>query len=86
MLTVNSQDHPFYSQFHAPDKEKRMPIVLEPHEYDEWMSCPVKEASSFFRQWMGPMKGAPAPRAPKAAAPKSETPKEPPPPTQGGLF
>lgn len=99
MLTVNCDDHPFYNQFHAPDKEKRMPIFLDPEQYDTWMSCPMKEAPGFFRQWMGAFKGAPEPRAKRApVAPKepkapassvrARTPKPPPPPppVQGGLF
>jgi hypothetical protein len=32
MVTVDCSDHPFYGQFHAPNKEKRMPVYLEPRD------------------------------------------------------
>lgn len=95
MVTVNCADHPFYSQFHAPGKEKRMPVFLEPDEYDGWMSCALSEAPTYFRQRAGPFVGAPAPRAPRKAKvekpqstpkpPKAVPPKKEPPP-QGDLF
>jgi len=95
MVTVNCSDHPFYRQFHAPGKEKRMPVFLEPEEYDAWMSCPLDDAARYFRQWPGPFKGSPSPktpRVPKAAKP-APPPKQPkpspaakPPPAQGDLF
>lgn len=95
MVTVNCADHPFYSQFHEPGKEKRMPVFLEPEEYDGWMSCPLSEAPKYFRQWPGPFKGFPEPKVPRApkvaqppAPPKLSKPPPPakPPPAQGDLF
>lgn len=74
MLTVNCDAHPFYNQFHEPGKEKRMPIFLPPEEYDDWMSCPLAKAPSFFRMWEGPLKGAPQPRPKKAEPQKDEEP------------
>lgn len=52
MLTVNADGHPVMSQFHKPDDEKRMVVILEPGDYDEWLTSPVLEAPKFFRQWM----------------------------------
>jgi len=95
MLTVECGSHPFYSQFHKPGEEKRMPIFLDPAEYDDWMSCAVVEAPRFFRQWMVVMKGVPAAKPKNAAVPKEPKqkaepkPVKPPkadPPVQGGLF
>lgn len=90
MLTVNCDGHPFYSQFHEPGTEKRMPVFLEPDEYDLWMSCSLAEAPRFFRQWGGPMKGLPearqrrsAPAKPNVKSPRSA---DQVPPSQGGLF
>ncbi|RYY71844.1 MAG: hypothetical protein EOO24_48580 [Comamonadaceae bacterium] len=66
MLTVNCDDHPFYSQFHAPGKEKRMPVFLDGEDYDAWMSCPVSAARAHLRQWSGPLAARAEPRAPRA--------------------
>lgn len=90
MLTVNCDGHPFYSQFHEPGTEKRMPIFLEPAEYDGWMSCPSAEAPRFFKQWRGLLKGQPEARQKRPPPPKRVS--QPlggasrPPPAQGGLF
>jgi len=83
MVTVNCADHPFYNQFHEPGKEKRMPVFLEPDEYDEWMSCPLSDAPKFFRQWPGPFNGFVEPRSPKVVkADEAPKPAKPPRPTQ----
>lgn len=69
MVTVNADTHPIMSKFHKHGEEKRMVIILDPEEYDEWLSCPVHEAPKFFRQWMGPLDTFPAPLPPR---PKKE--------------
>jgi putative SOS response-associated peptidase YedK len=98
MLTVNCDDHPFYGQFHAPGKEKRMPVFLEPQQYDAWMSCSLREAAGYLRQWPGPFQAGPEPRPPRASKPAPQPaaprqarvpkPQAPPrePPAQGRLF
>lgn len=101
MLTVNCDEHPFYRQFHAPGKEKRMPVFLDPQDYDAWMSCPVAAASRFLRPWPGPFKAvaqprvartaqqpqaAATPKPPKPGKPASLAPAPKPPPAQGNLF
>jgi putative SOS response-associated peptidase YedK len=101
MLTVNCDGHPFYAQFHAPGQEKRMPVFLDPEEYDAWMSCALREAPRYFRAWPGPFQGGPEPRAPRARKTAAEPPPSPPakppkppkptappkpPPAQGSLF
>jgi putative SOS response-associated peptidase YedK len=87
MLTVNADTHPFYSRMHRPGDEKRMPIILDPSEYGEWLTCPVGEARKFFRQWHGEFEAGPDPLVRRASAPKRPPPPEPPPmPTTGDLF
>ncbi|NML44509.1 SOS response-associated peptidase [Ramlibacter sp. G-1-2-2] len=88
MLTVNCDEHAFYSQFHAPGKEKRMPVFLDPEDYDTWMSCPVREAAGFFQQWPGPFNAFAEPRTPRVPkvpkapqAPKADAVTKPPKPT-----
>lgn len=71
MLTVNADDHPFMRRFHEPDEEKRMVVILEPKDYAAWLTCSVREAQGFFKQWQGPMQGHhdPAPRrSPRASS------------------
>ncbi|MDQ0036641.1 hypothetical protein J2W30_004416 [Variovorax boronicumulans] len=53
-------DNPVMSRFHKPGDEKRMVVILDPEEYDEWLSCPVQNAPRFFRQWMGQLETYPA--------------------------
>jgi putative SOS response-associated peptidase YedK len=93
MLTVNADDHPFMRQFHAPGHEKRMVVILDPNDFDDWLRCSVAEAKTrYCKQWTGPLVGEPAPLpsrgkrgGPTQQAPK---PKLPPPamPTTGDLF
>jgi len=86
MLTVNADAHPFYSRFHKPGEEKRMPIFLDPHEYGPWLTCKLVEAPRYFRMWIGPLKGEPAPLARAAKAAKPASPPKPEPPSQSDLF
>jgi putative SOS response-associated peptidase YedK len=68
MLTVNADGHPVWGRMHKPGDEKRMVIVLDPEDYGEWLSCPVDDASKFFKQWNGPVEAFPRPlpsRAPR---------------------
>mgnify|MGYP000580040918 CR=1 FL=1 len=39
MLTVNADDHPVMSQFHKPGDEKRTPVIVSPHLYNDWLSA-----------------------------------------------
>jgi putative SOS response-associated peptidase YedK len=100
MLTVNADGHPVFQRFHAADEEKRMVVILDPADYDAWLGCPLAEAPTYFRQWMGPLDTieqslpARAPKthsgkvvAPKPTPPeKPKKPEKPEPPVQPGLF
>jgi putative SOS response-associated peptidase YedK len=92
MVTVNADSHPVMSKFHKHGEEKRMVVILDPEQYDEWLSCPVHAAPKFFRQWMGQLETFPAPLAPR---PKKDKPPDkrltkretpPDPPAQFDLF
>jgi len=50
---VNADGHPIFKRMHRRDEEKRMVIILEPSEYNDWLSCSVEEARKYFRQWHG---------------------------------
>ena len=48
MLTINSDNHPFMKQFHAPDNEKRSIIVI-PEEYrKDWLNVDKENAHEYF--------------------------------------
>ena len=79
MLTVNADDHELFKHFHKPGDEKRMVVILDAKDYDEWLACDVDEARVFFRQWMGPLDTFEAPLAPRAP-PKKAAKKDAPPP------
>ena len=38
MLTINKDDHPFMSQFHKPEDEKRSIVVIEPEHLNDWLN------------------------------------------------
>ncbi|MEO7728133.1 MAG: SOS response-associated peptidase family protein [Burkholderiales bacterium] len=90
MLTVNAAGHPIYERLHAPGDEKRMVVILEPGDYDRWLKCSVEEATTFFKQWTGPLEmfaDAAAARRPKPPKPpKPEAPPPAPKPGTGDLF
>lgn len=71
MVTVNADEHPFMRQFHAPGDEKRMVVILEPEDFEGWLTCPVAEAKArYCKQWHGDLVGEPVPlpRRPKRMA------------------
>lgn len=51
MLTVNAEDHPFMRNYHKPQDEKRMIVILHEEEYDAWLSAPAEESRRFLRQY-----------------------------------
>jgi putative SOS response-associated peptidase YedK len=83
MLTVNADGHPVMQRFHKPEEEKRMVVILDTKEYDDWLTCSATDAPRFFKQWMGPLDSFAAPlpqRAPRTHSGNvivPPTPKEP---------
>ena len=67
MLTVNADGHPLYRRFHAPGDEKRMVVILDPADYDQWLQCPAQEAAAFFKAWHGPLEAFPSPLPPRGS-------------------
>jgi putative SOS response-associated peptidase YedK len=48
MLTINADAHPLMQRFHRAEDEKRMLVILEPHQYDDWLHATAEEARTFF--------------------------------------
>jgi putative SOS response-associated peptidase YedK len=84
MLTVNADDHPFMQQFHAPGDEKRMVVILDPEDFEGWLTCSVAEAKSkYCKQWHGQLVGEPAPLPSRARIAKEPSRTQPKPPLTG---
>ena len=74
MLTVNADGHAVMSRFHKPGDEKRMVVILDPSEYQGWLSCNMMEAPRYFRPWPGPLDAMPAPTSRQRANQNPELP------------
>jgi len=72
MLTINADAHPIMSKMHKPGDEKRMVVILDPDDYEEWLETSPGEAP----RWMNPY---PAERLIAEPAPKDRE-------KAGGLF
>jgi len=51
MLTVNADNHVFMRNYHKPDDEKRMVVILPRGLYNAWLDAPVSESAGFMRQY-----------------------------------
>lgn len=50
MLTINADTHPLMCNFHRPDHEKRMIVILREEDYDAWLDAPADRSMEFMRQ------------------------------------
>ena len=76
-LTVNADGHSVFQRMHRAEDEKRLVVILDPADYGRRLSCPVEEASRFFKQWQGTLEASPQPlpaRAPKASSVRTTRP------------
>jgi putative SOS response-associated peptidase YedK len=48
MLTINADSHPLMRQFHKPTDEKRMVVILQPHQYADWLAAPANSSMDFM--------------------------------------
>jgi putative SOS response-associated peptidase YedK len=51
MLTINADDHDLFKNFHKPQDEKRMVVILGEDQYDDWLDAQVAQSSNFMRQF-----------------------------------
>jgi putative SOS response-associated peptidase YedK len=51
MLTINATDHPVMNQFHRPDDEKRMIVILPEDQYEDWLDAKPKESMDFMQAY-----------------------------------
>ena len=69
MLTINADAHPLMARFHKPGEEKRMPVMLEPQQYQGWLEGALVNDPALYRPYPADQLLAQAdPLAPRAKA------------------
>lgn len=51
MLTVNADNHAFMRNYHKPEDEKRMVVILPKGLYMDWLDAPAHTSADFMRQY-----------------------------------
>ena len=51
MLTVNADDHQLMRNFHRPENEKRMVVILDDADYDAWLDEQNAAPHELLRQF-----------------------------------
>lgn len=51
MLTINADGHGVMQRFHKPEDEKRMIVILDESDYDQWLDAPVPKMRDFLRRY-----------------------------------
>lgn len=51
MLTINADQHPFMRQFHKPDEEKRMVVILQDDQYSDWLNASTNDSKDFLHAY-----------------------------------
>jgi len=71
LLTVNADGHPLMGRMHRQGDEKRMPVIVPPDRYADWLQASPQQAMDFMQQFPAEqMRGEPAPVARVAKAPR----------------
>lgn len=47
----HADGHAVFQQLQKPKDEKRMVIILQPDQYDAWLTCAPDDAPSFFTRY-----------------------------------
>jgi putative SOS response-associated peptidase YedK len=73
MLTVNADAHRVMRQFHRPDDEKRMVVILNESDYDRWLDAPQERMPGFLGMLEADaLVAEPAPRDPGSSRRKTD--------------
>jgi putative SOS response-associated peptidase YedK len=51
MLTINADAHPLMRQFHKPQDEKRMIVILRPESFDDWLNAKAPNRQNYLRPY-----------------------------------
>lgn len=81
LLTVNSDHHPLTRRMHRVGDEKRMPVIVNPVDFDAWLHASPQDAMALIQGSAEiDLVGEPAPKSTAAKQPKKPV------PTTGDLF
>ena len=88
LLTVNADGHPLMGRMHRPGDEKRMPVIVPPGRYADWLDASPQQAMEFMQCFPAEqMCGEPAPVVRATQAPRlASSGDRPPPPENLSLF
>ncbi len=51
MLTMNATDHQLLKNYHRPEDEKRIVVILPDDAYSAWLDAPVSESMDFIQHY-----------------------------------
>ena len=51
MLTINADDHEFFKNFHKPQDEKRMVVILQEDQQEGWPNALTGQSPDLMRQF-----------------------------------
>ena len=51
MLTINADGHAVFQNFHRPADEKRMVVMLQPTQFDDWLNATAKDSMAFMQRF-----------------------------------
>jgi putative SOS response-associated peptidase YedK len=64
LLTVNADGHPLMGRLHRPGDEKRMPVIVSPEHYGDWLHAKPNAAMAWMQTTAAEqLRGEAAPRA-----------------------
>lgn len=49
MLTINADAHPVFQNFHRPEDEKRMVVILQNHQFDDWLEAKPSDSLALMQ-------------------------------------
>lgn len=49
MLTINADQHPVFKNFHRPEDEKRMVVILQNTQFDDWLSASAQDSMALMQ-------------------------------------
>lgn len=51
MLTINADTHPLMHLYHKPTDEKRMVVILQDEQYNDWLNADQNDSRDFLREY-----------------------------------